>query len=962
MHGQRPFVRTTMYLPTFCTTTPISYTSTTSTTPCWSATLSRTSAKRRRPMPGQHTKRMSVSKVSFVNICDITIDYNSTQILDQYGNMPHLPGADSLFNQQNPFGGLNMPYSQMGNYGQYGYPNSAAMMNSFLSSMGTYGTTAAMEKEIAMLSQMYSSPYASLLANTARGGPPSNQYPYGSQFGSGILPSLSSSTGGPPPYTPTTSTSIGGPNFSLNPYNSSNSNLMASMGNYLPPFNQSPNSLPSLPSNMPGPSSSSPAASYRPLHQTSALRDIDKDVWSYLTSASNMYGKDDLLGGSSVGPMNFSSGSNVAPGPNAMKNPLLFKELSIPCAEPIPSGSTGLSLPSIPTSVITSVGSSKESPKAPMAPQPQTKPQPVPSSMPAMTTTTATTSANAVTATATVNKDLVRTVAAANPNRRSPLATKATATLLSPTQGPSSPAVITLSSTANGPQTSPEPHIIVKNVNAINQSVKPISTPTNKTAPISQPNSTKPLTQPVKNFNMGIVYPPNKKPAPSQFELNENNSILRAAQAQLNALTTTKGLNISNANNSKTTHPTMSTTTNLPAPQTDRVSVTTAPNSTSTPMNKNNRVFARSVPMNSSPIAGSSKVIRRPQATDAAVTKPVDTRSSIDPKRWTNQSGLTISPVSTTTPNTYKATPMKTTPGNTPGKANIYTMAAQNILKNNAKPSPISVSTIRQPAKNPTTNPTTLVRQNTAPTFTTGPARFNNVIQSTNNGTTIIRQPIQPKGRPVPPLVRQNTSPMISTHPTGTTVKTLTTSTPTAGAANTRPVMNRNVTVRRVNPNAAPGKATVTNTQFTPQPSTIGTSSMAGKQVRNNPPMSMVQRTGTPGNNPAAKQQTTTVRGGAVSTPHRTVAGLPMRQTPITTPVRTTTANGGDNVVRRIVIGSGGTPTAAGRPPGTMATNVVQQQQRMGVVRTTGPGPIVSTSAGTMSGTSGAATASAHKV
>lgn len=56
---------------------------------------------------------------------------------------------------------------------------------------------------------------------------------------------------------------------------------------------------------------------------------------------------------------------------------------------------------------------------------------------------------------------------------------------------------------------------------------------------------------------------------------------------------------------------------------------------------------------------------------------------------------------------------------------------------------------------------------------------------------------------------------------------------------------------------------------------------------------------------------------------------------------------------------------AAGRPPGTLATNVVQQQQqqqnRAGVVRTT-TGPIMSTSAGTMSGTSGVATTSGHKV
>lgn len=896
--------------------------------------------------------------------------------------MPLLPGADSMFHQQNPYGGLNMAYPQMGNFGQYGYPNSAAMMNSFLSSMSPYGTTAAMEKEIALLSQMYNSPYANLLATTARGGPSSTPYPYSSPYSSGILPQMSSSTGGPPPYTPTTTGSVSGSNFAMNPYNPSNQhqNLMANMNNYLPQFNKSPNALPPLPANMPGPSTSTPAPSYRPLHQTSALRDIDKDVWSYLTSASNMYAKDDLLGGgNATGPMNFSSGASVAPGPNAMKNPLLFKELTIPCAEPVPSGSSGHILPSIPTSVITSVGSSKESPKPPTTPQSQVaKPNQIQSNtMPIMTTSTGATSASSVNVTGAVNKDLVRTVASsANQNRRSPLTTKSPASLLSPTQGPSSPAVISLTSTTTGgPQTSPEPHIIVKNVNAINQSIKSVSTAMNKTP--SQPQTaTKPPTQPVKNFNMGIVYPANKKTTAKPFELNDNNTILRAAKAQLNALTATKGLNISNTTNIKGTLPTIATS-NLGTNQSTPVSSVNLPN-------KNNRVFARSAVANTSPVAGASKVVRRPLGSDPPPgPKLNEARTTIDPKRWTTQGGLTISPVTTTSPMTFKATPMKTTTQatTTPGKANIYTMAAQNLLKNNTtKPSPVSVTPMRQPTKtNPaissTPNSTAmLVRQNTAPTFTTGQTRFNNVIQSTNNGTTIIRQPVQQKGRPVPPLVRQNTTPMISTttQPAGqANIKTLTNpSQPTPGTSNTPTIMNRNVTVRRVNQTAAaPGKATVvtTNAQFTPTPSTFGASPTVAKPIRNQQPtMSAIQRI--TGNQPQAKQATA-VRSGVVTTPNRATvtARLPMRQASINTATRTP-VNGSEGVVRRIVIGSGAGSAVAGRPSGNFAansTNVVQQQQqqRVGMVRATGAGgPIVTTTAGTMSGTSGGATTSAHKV
>lgn len=879
--------------------------------------------------------------------------------------MPHLPGAENLFNQ-NPFGSLGMGYPQMGAYGQYGYPNSAAMMNSFLSSMGQYGSTSAMEKEIMMLSQMYNSPYAGLLASTARGGPSSNPYPYGSPYNSSLMPPMQSSSGGPMPYTPTTSGSAGGSLFGPSAFNSSN-NLMSNINNYLPPFNKSPNSMPPIAAHMSGPSSSAagmPASASRPLHQTSALRDIDKDVWSYLTSASNMYAKDDLMGANAMGAINYSGSPHVPPGPNAMKNPLLFKELSIPCAEPVPSGSAAHNIPSIPTSVITSVGFSKESPKLPSVSQSAPKTPAAPTNATAtnlatMSTSTVTTAATPTTGMASVNKDLLRTMTAANPIRRSPLTTKATAALLSPTPSSSSPRSTFIPANANNAATrnSPESHLIVKNVNAINQSIKPTATSAAQKQPaVTTQTSPKPTNQPIKTTNMGIVYPTNK----NATELNPKNTILKAAQAQLNALTTTKSFNISATN----TNQNMTTTPKA------NVTLTSA---ASPAGQKNTRITAtRSVPLSSSSptVGGSTKAaIRRPP--DATVPKANDTKSQSDPKRWTNQSGLTISPVPNTTALTYKAPPVKSTTlagGSAPtAKANVYAAAAQNLLKNKTKPTPGVVTTIRQPNTGGPTPTTTLIRQNTAPNFasTQQTQRINNVIQSTNNGTTIIRQTPLSKPRPVPPLVRQNTSPAVTTstlsHPgSSATIKTLTTS---PGGTPRATIMNRNVTVRRVNASpttttTAPAKTIVMRPLYS---SPTGTSSGSSPTITKRivPATGMAVQRSTTASQPSAKVMTTnTVR---TTTANRAVTGAPLPMRPLATAMRTTTttsANGSADggVVRRIVVGTGGATTAAaavGRPAG--ATSAVQRSG--GVVRTMpGGGQIISTSAGATG------TASAHKV
>lgn len=82
-----------------------------------------------------------------------------------------------------------------------------------------------------------------------------------------------------------------------------------------------------------------------------------------------------------------------------------------------------------------------------------------------------------------------------------------------------------LSITLTGNRTSPEPNIIVKDVTAINRTVE------RKSAPVM---SSKTSSTPIKNFNMGIVYP--KTQDKKSFDLSQNDPLLKAAQNQLNQL------------------------------------------------------------------------------------------------------------------------------------------------------------------------------------------------------------------------------------------------------------------------------------------------------------------------------------------------------------------------------------------------------------------------------------------
>lgn len=107
-----------------------------------------------------------------------------------------------------------------------------------------------------------------------------------------------------------------------------------------------------------------------------------------------------------------------------------------------------------------------------------------------------------------------------NTNRNSPSLSGAPG--LRPTSSSSSHSPTTI--TVGGDRGSPEPHIIVKNVNAINQS---IDKPAAKQSTASN--------TPIKNINMGIVYP--KAADNTKFDLSHNEGILKKVQSHINQMT-----------------------------------------------------------------------------------------------------------------------------------------------------------------------------------------------------------------------------------------------------------------------------------------------------------------------------------------------------------------------------------------------------------------------------------------
>lgn len=320
------------------------------------------------------------------------------------------------------------------------------------------------------------------------------------------------------------------------------------LSNYLPNFSNAASSIPSAVS---ASTVTNPTSGRTPQNQTQAenlSRSIEKEMMGFLTNPSNL---------------------SMHPGPNALKNPMLSKELSMPSLVPVsnvPAKEPAFNLPSIPTSVITKTSalptnlSSTNIRRASPSISPLGNAGLIANAH--HRTSPSLISSHHRTSPGAIGPHHRSSPSSINPHYRVNATTPATrpnTVASTSTANRGSPAINLIPSSSNRSshtaasislgggenRLSPEPHIIVKNVNAINQSVES-SAPTKAVANKSP--------APIKNINIGIVYPPKKDT--TTFDLTHNDSILETARNQLNAL---GGRGMTVTNSSLTASPQTST-------------------------------------------------------------------------------------------------------------------------------------------------------------------------------------------------------------------------------------------------------------------------------------------------------------------------------------------------------------------------------------------------------------------
>lgn len=408
------------------------------------------------------------------------------------------------------------------------------------------------DKDLMMISQMYNnSPYSSILSS---GGSSSRNLStltnFNSMFGQSLYNTASSIL--PNSTSPTTSSyaaaallssvaaaasPFGGVTTTTPSYTNMLSNLFPGFSNAVGSLSSS-----SMPSSSSGNTSTTTTTAGRSLqtHPENLSRSIEKDMLGFLANSSNL---------------------SMNPGPNALKNPMLSKELNMPSLVPVQSTKdAAFNLPSIPTSVITKTSANlannrraspsisplgntglmnnahhRASPSLHRASPGNTMNNPAAHHRLSPSTTNTFHRTNTTT---TVSRSTNAIVSTSVANRGSPAVNIIQSNRSTPTA-----ASISLGGGEN--RLSPEPHIIVKNVNAINQSVESSAS--------SKSNNKTPMG-PIKNINIGIVYPPKKDT--STFDLTHNDSILETAKKQLNALGG-RGMTVTSSNSS----PQLSTST-----------------------------------------------------------------------------------------------------------------------------------------------------------------------------------------------------------------------------------------------------------------------------------------------------------------------------------------------------------------------------------------------------------------
>ncbi|XP_037038304.1 transcriptional regulator ATRX-like isoform X2 [Bradysia coprophila] len=485
---------------------------------------------------------------------DSLLENNSAEDLNEQEKADAWEAYEKDVSMKNQFGNMNITADGTygSGYGSFGLGNlmnpysyippnlPTSMIPAYLQRMGYTGVSnvTGVEQELMLMSQMYSQFNQS--GGTSAYGPLSSYFNSPSSSSTNPLynsagasnnyykstTNSTSTTSSPTSYSNISSSVFNG----LNQLTSSSSSAVAqyNLARYMPsysgnpsysPFNMYPtsasatstNAAQSLATNQPGPNAiKNPLLSNLLPPSTS----ITKDSFSIPTSVITKASKDvqRAAANTSIGPVSSLSSISLSSNTSqshqktsthsSLSNSLKGNQLMVARASPLSSArSSPLS-----SARVSPLSSARASPLSSARASPLSSARISPLS-----------SARASPSIASRSSPSINRTSADGTSSLSISRTSATAHKNSHNNASLGPLSITLASN----RTSPEPNLIVKDVSAINRSMERKTATTTSKAP----------AQPIKNFNMGIVYP--KAPEKKAFDLSQNDSLLKAAKSQL---------------------------------------------------------------------------------------------------------------------------------------------------------------------------------------------------------------------------------------------------------------------------------------------------------------------------------------------------------------------------------------------------------------------------------------------
>lgn len=297
-----------------------------------------------------------------------------------------------------------------------------------------------------------------------------------------------------------------------------------------------------------------------------------------------------------------------------------------------------------------------------------------------------------------------------------------------------------LSITLAGNRNSPEPNIIVKDVNAINRALdrKPVPA-----------TSSKQSAQPIKNFNMGIVYP--KAPEKKAFDLSQNEPLMKAAHNQLQQINSVKN-RISlpqSPNRTAPNRPTLTAIkrtnsmksgtrtgdTNVTPPQSAAAKSHLSPN---LPTNEVTITPTKRVQRLSLPVIHARKFTPATMITPSSSQKP-----SIEINKLNNNSALSVSRLPSSTSITRQA-PIPTSSANINKVVGRITNPPQPVPKISRQGSIPTLKLISQPSNSVQSNSKVGVVSRLNPSAAINRNQIARVVSTNNNGlskSTLQRPP-----------------------------------------------------------------------------------------------------------------------------------------------------------------------------------------------------------------------------